>query len=126
MPETTPFSHVAEPLEIAARAALEKNASNVLALDVSARLPITDAFLIVSADTERQVQAVVENVEDKLAEAGMRRKRREGFSEGRWVLCDFGDLIVHVLHRDEREEYALERLWADCPARNFSEEEQLA
>ncbi|MDO5727945.1 MAG: ribosome silencing factor [Bowdeniella nasicola] len=123
MPETTPFASASALIETAASAALSKNATNVIALDVAQRLPLTDAFVIATGDTERQVQAIVDAVEEAMHKAGVRRLRSEGYAQGRWVLTDFGDVIVHVLHRDEREEYALERLWAECPARHFSEEE---
>ena len=79
------------------------------------RLPLTDCFVIASAPNERQVQAVVDNVEEKLRAQDVKAQRREGRQEARWVLLDFGDVVVHVLHSDEREFYGLERLWKDCP-----------
>ncbi|GAB4100220.1 ribosome silencing factor [Sinomonas halotolerans] len=101
----------------AARAAADKLAENIVAVDVSERLAITDVFVIASAPTERQVNAVVDNVEDELiAQLDRRPVRREGRSEGRWVLLDFGDIVVHVMHEEDRAFYALERLWKDCPA----------
>ncbi|WP_077487740.1 ribosome silencing factor [Sinomonas mesophila] len=100
----------------AARAAADKLAENIVAVDVSERLAITDVFVIASAATERQVNAVVDNVEDELIVRLDRRPvRREGRSEGRWVLLDFGDVVVHVMHDEDRAFYALERLWKDCP-----------
>lgn len=101
---------------IAAQAAHDKQAEQVLAFDVSDQLAITDAFLIASAGNERAVGAIVDEVEDKLREAGVKPIRREGQREGRWVLLDYGDVVVHVQHEDERAFYALERLWGDCPA----------
>lgn len=87
-----------------------------MALDVSERLPLTDAFLIVSGRNERAVQAIASEVEDRLyKELGVSPTRREGRAEGRWVLLDFADLIVHVFHEEERMFYSLERLWKDCP-----------
>lgn len=101
----------------AAKAAADKLAENIVAVDVSDRLAITDIFVIASADTERQVNAVVDNIEDELiVQLDRRPVRREGRSEGRWVLLDFGDVVVHVMHSEDRAFYALERLWKDCPA----------
>lgn len=100
----------------AAKAAADKLAENIVAVDVSERLAITDIFVIASAESERQVNAVVDNVEDELIVQLERRPvRREGRSEGRWVLLDFGDVVVHVMHDEDRAFYALERLWKDCP-----------
>ena len=100
----------------AALAAADKLAADVVALDVSNQLAITDVFLIASAPNDRQVRAIVEAVEERLSGLGAKPIRREGAREGRWVLLDFGDLVVHVQHAEEREYYALERLWRDCPA----------
>jgi len=105
-----------ELLAIAAEAADAKQAENAVALDVSGPLPFADVFLIVSGRNERQVSAIASEIEDKLIENGTKPLRREGKSEGRWVLLDFGDLVVHVFHDDDRMFYALERLWSDCPA----------
>lgn len=74
-----------------------------------------DAFLIVTGRNERNVGAISDAVEEKLLEHGVKRLRREGRQEGRWVLMDFGDLVVHVFHEEERMYYGLERLWKDCP-----------
>lgn len=104
-----------EQLEIAAAAALEKGASDLVALDVSGPLPFVDIFLIATGRSERNVVAVAGEIEDKLIEAGYKTLRREGRSEGRWILLDFGDLVVHVFHEEERLYYSLERLWKDCP-----------
>lgn len=103
-------------VETAALAAADKLAQDVVAIDVSERLPLTDAFVIASAPNERQVQAVVDNVEEKLRDLDAKPVRREGTQEARWVLLDFADIVVHVLHTEEREFYGLERLWKDCPA----------
>lgn len=97
-------------------AAQDKHASTITGLDVSGQMPLTDIFLIVSADNERQVQAIVEAVEEALlAQADAKPLRREGNGPGRWVLLDFGDIIVHAQHDEERDFYDLERLWRDCP-----------
>ncbi|WP_028479631.1 ribosome silencing factor [Nocardia sp. CNY236] len=101
--------------EVAARAADEKLATDVVVLDVSEQLVITDCFVIASAPNERQVNAIVDNVEEKLRAAGHKPVRREGTREGRWALLDYIDVVVHIQHADERDFYALERLWKDCP-----------
>lgn len=100
---------------IAARAAADRKAEEIVALDVSAHLVLTDVFLIASAGNERQVSAVVDLVEERLHEAGVKALRREGVRDARWVLLDFGDLVVHVQHAEDRAYYSLERLWKDCP-----------
>jgi ribosome-associated protein len=100
---------------IAAKAADDKLATTIVGIDVSEQLALTDVFVIVSAASERQVASVVDEVEDKLREAGAKPIRREGERDGRWVLLDFGDIVVHVQHDEEREFYELERLWKDCP-----------
>ena len=105
-----------ELLAVAARAADDKQALDPVALDVSDPLPLTDVFLLVSGRNERNVLAIASGVEDRLLEIGAKPLRREGRSEGRWVLLDFGDLVVHVFHEEDRLYYSLERLWKDCPA----------
>ncbi|GHE94149.1 ribosomal silencing factor RsfS [Amycolatopsis deserti] len=100
---------------VAAHAAADKKATDVVVLDVSEQLVITDVFVIASAPNERQVGAIVDNVEEKLREAGHKPVRREGAREGRWVLLDFVDVVVHVQHDEERSFYGIERLWKDCP-----------
>ncbi|GAA0242051.1 MULTISPECIES: ribosome silencing factor [Saccharothrix] len=104
---------------VAANAAADKKAHDVIVLDVSDQLVITDAFVIASAPNERQVGAIVDNIEEKLREAGRKPVRREGAREGRWVLLDFVDVVVHVQHVEERSFYGLERLWKDCPRIEF-------
>jgi len=104
-----------ELVHLAARAASDKLADDILAFDVSEQLVITDAFLLCSAGNDRQVRAIVDEIEDKLREAGAKPVRREGERDGRWVLLDYVEIVVHVQHAEEREFYALERLWRDCP-----------
>ena len=99
----------------AAQAAADKLASDILLLDVSEQLVITDVFLLASAPNDRQVRAVVDAVEEALRDLGAKPVRREGTQEGRWVLLDFADVVVHVQHAEERSFYGLERLWKDCP-----------
>ena len=104
-----------ELVHIAALAADSKQAEDLVALDVSGPLPLTDIFLLASGRNERNVLSIAGEVEDKLNEAGVKTLRREGRAEGRWVLLDFGDLVVHVFHEEDRMYYSLERLWKDCP-----------
>ncbi len=111
----TATDHAVSLIEVAARAASDKQAGNIVAFDVSDQLAITDAFLIASAGNDRLVKAIVDEVEDKLREVDAKPIRREGHREGRWVLLDYGEIVVHVQHDEEREFYALERLWRDCP-----------
>ena len=103
----------------AAQAAADKLASDILLLDVSEQLVITDVFLLASAPSDRQVKAVVDEIEDRLRDLGAKPVRREGQQEARWVLLDFADIVVHVQHEEERVFYALERLWKDCPVIPF-------
>jgi len=98
----------------AARAAAAKHAQDIIVIDVSGQLVITDCFVIASATNERQCNAIVDEVEEKMRLAGHKPARREGTREGRWVLLDFIDIVVHVQHTDERNYYALDRLWRDC------------
>jgi ribosome-associated protein len=109
-----------ELAEIAATSAADKLAADVVILDVSDQLVITDAFLIASANNERQVKAIVDEIEEKLLAAGAKPVRREGEREGRWVLLDYVDLVVHVQRAEERTFYGLERLWKDCPVIPFN------
>lgn len=102
--------------KVAAKAADEKLGKNIAVIDVSGAMAITDVFVIVSADNERQVAAIVQEVEDDLTEQGVEPKRREGNRENRWVLLDYGNFVVHIQRDAEREFYGLDRLYADCPA----------
>ena len=112
MPATT---QAVELAQLAARAASDKLARDIVAFDVSERLAIADAFLLCSATNDRQVGSIVDEIVDRLGAAGVKPARREGERDNRWVLLDYGDLVVHVQHVDEREFYTLERLWRDCP-----------
>ena len=111
----TATEHAIELVHAAALAAADKLGQHLVAFDVSEQLAITDAFLLASATNDRQVRAIVDEVEKKLREHGAKPIRREGHREGRWVLLDYGDVVVHVQHEEERQFYALERLWRDCP-----------
>jgi ribosome-associated protein len=111
----TTSPHALELLKIAVAAADSKGGEDLVALDVSNPLPLADIFFIVTGRSERNVVAIAGEIEDKLIEAGYKPLRREGRAAGRWVLVDFGDLVVHVFHEEERQYYSLERLWKDCP-----------
>ena len=104
-----------EMATVAAAAAANKLADDVVVIDVSDQLVITDCFVISSASNERQVNAIVDEVEEKMRLAGHKPARREGTREGRWTLLDYIDIVVHIQHQDERDFYALDRLWKDCP-----------
>jgi ribosome-associated protein len=112
----TASDHAHRLLAVAARAADAKGGEDLVALDVSEPLPFADVFLLVSGNSERNVVAIADAVVDAVREAGDDLMRREGRDGGRWALLDFGDLVVHVFHQEERLYYGLERLWRDCPA----------
>ena len=111
---------------VAAKAAASKLAKDVVVIDVSEQLVITDCFVIASGANERQVGAIVDEVEEKMRLSGHKPTRREGAREGRWTLLDYIDIVVHVQHEDERNYYALERLWGDCPTVEVGTDEPLA
>lgn len=111
----TATPHALDLTAAAAGAAADKLARDIVAFDVSDQLVITDVFLICSAANDRQVRAVVDAVQERLLDLGAKPVRREGEREARWVLLDFGDIVVHVQHQEERAYYALERIWRDCP-----------
>jgi ribosome-associated protein len=104
-----------ELTEIAALAAADKLAQDIVAYDVSDQLAITDAFLLCSGANDRQVRSIIDEVELRMRQAGAKLVRREGEREGRWVLLDYLDVVVHVQNKEERLYYALERIWKDCP-----------
>jgi len=105
-----------ELAEAAVVAAADKLAIDLTILDVSDQLVITDCFVLAAAPNDRQVRAVVDAIEERLLTLGAKPVRREGEREGRWVLLDYVDVVVHVQHSEERTYYALERLWKDCPS----------
>jgi ribosome-associated protein len=111
-----------EAVQTAAAASASKKAMDIMILDVSARLVITDYFLIASGNTDRQVRTIAEEIERRLHdELGRKPIRREGIQEGGWVVLDFIDFVVHVFRKEEREYYELERLWSDVPVVPFEE-----
>jgi ribosome-associated protein len=103
----------------AASAAADKLATDIVLIDVSERLAITDVFVIATGSSERQVEAIVDEVEARMREAGVKPLRREGRRDDRWVLLDYAEIVVHIQHTEERAFYALERLWRDCPTIEF-------
>lgn len=111
----TASARALELAQAAAAAAADKLATELQIIDVSEQLVITDCFVLAAAANDRQVRAVVDAVEERMRDLGAKPVRREGEREGRWVLLDYVDVVVHVQHAEEREYYALERLWKDCP-----------
>jgi len=111
----TATDRAVELVTLAATAAADKLATDLIAYDVSEQLVITDAFLLCSAANDRQVRSIVDEVELRMRQAGASLVRREGEREGRWVLLDYLDVVIHIQHSDERTFYALERIWKDCP-----------
>jgi len=109
--------------QAAAQAAADKKAQDIAIIDVADRLVITDAFVLASAPNERQVSAIVEEIEDRLRQLPEPAKpvRREGERAGRWVLLDYEDVVMHIQHAEDREFYALDRLWKDCPTIPFQD-----
>lgn len=111
-----PATHEAMAMaQVAAEAAADKLATDIVAIDVSEYLVISDVFLLCTAANDRQVRAVVDAIEERLLREGAKPIRREGEKESRWVLLDYGDVVIHVQIAEERIHYALERLWKDCP-----------
>ena len=119
MPAT---DHAVALTRAAARAAAQKKADNIIAIDVSERLALTDVFLILSGDNDRQVRALVDAIAEAMLKAGARRRQCEGLEEASWVLIDYSDIVVHVQQAEAREYYALERLWTDCPRIDLPED----
>jgi ribosome-associated protein len=111
----TASSEAVARAKIAAKAADDKLATDIVAIDVSDQLVVTDLFVICSAGNERQVGAIVDAIEEELLKSGAKPLRREGLHEHHWVLLDYGDIVVHVFHKEDRIHYAIERLWKDCP-----------
>ena len=108
-------SSAIETARLIGKAADDKQAEEILALDVSERMPFSDIFVIASAASERQVKSIADEIEEQLIASGRKILRQEGRAAGLWILLDFSDVIVHVQHGEERVFYALERLWQDCP-----------
>lgn len=104
-----------------AAAANDKKAKDILLLNMEGLSPVTDFYVICSADNSTLVKAIADNIEDKLAEAGVHPTHKEGYADARWVLLDYGDVVAHVFLEEERDFYNLEQLWADAPSESFVE-----
>ncbi len=111
----------ADLAQIAAAAASEKKAQNIIIMDMRQTLPVTDYFVIASGTSTTQVQAIADAVEEKLEEAGIRILHKEGYREAQWILLDYGYFVAHIFVNEERQFYNLERLWADAPSRVFAD-----
>jgi len=110
-----------EMVLLSAKAAAEKKGRDITILDLQEISLITDYFLIVNGNSRVQTQAIADNIEEKMALAGIPLARREGYPDGRWILLDFGAVIIHVFQEEERSFYSLERLWGDAPQVPFQE-----
>lgn len=110
-----------EIVRVALVAALAKKAVDIVVFDVSQRFALADIFFIVSASNERQVNSIVDGIEEALLLSDYKPLTREGRNGGRWVLLNYSDVVFHVQHEDEREFYALDRLFNDCPKLDLSE-----
>lgn len=104
------------------KAADDKRAEQIVALNMKGISLIADYFLICHGNSDKQVQAIAKEMKEKAEELGYTVKRMEGFDEARWILVDFGDVVAHIFHRDERNYYNLERLWGDAPIENIQSE----
>ncbi|WP_416827312.1 ribosome silencing factor [Ectobacillus polymachus] len=111
-----------ELLSVVAKAADDKKAEDIIALNMKGVSPFTDYFIICQANSDKQVQAIAREMKEKVQESGYEIKQIEGFDEGRWVLVDMGEVVAHVFHRDERSYYNLERLWGDVPREDILKE----
>ncbi|CEG27941.1 ribosome silencing factor [Bacillus sp. B-jedd] len=109
-----------EILQIAVKAADDKRAEDILALNMKGISLIADYFIICHGNSDKQVQAIAREIKEKAEENGFEARRMEGFDEAKWILIDLGDCVAHVFHRDERSYYNLERLWGDAPLENIS------
>jgi ribosome-associated protein len=109
-------------LSVVAKAADDKKAEEIVALNMKGISLVADYFFICHGNSEKQVQAIAREVKEKAEENQIPVKRLEGFDEARWVLVDLGDVVAHVFHKDERNYYNLERLWGDAPKEDLSKE----
>lgn len=106
---------IREIAQLAAETANDKKAKDTIILDIRGLSVIADYFVICSGNSETQVQAIASEIKDKMNEYGVEVKGTEGLDQARWVLLDLGDVVVHIFHKEERDFYRLERLWADAP-----------
>ncbi len=110
-----------ELLQVAAKAADDKRAEEILVLDMKGISLISDYFIICHGNSDKQVQAIAREMKEKVEENGATVRRMEGFDEARWVLVDMGDVVAHIFHKDDRSYYKLERLWGDAPEVSLQE-----
>lgn len=108
--------------QAAAKAAVDRKGQDVKILDMQGLSPLTDYFVLVSGMNVQQTKALAEHIEKAVEQVGGERRHREGWEAARWVLLDFGDVVVHIFHTEEREFYSLERLWSDATVVPFSDE----
>lgn len=104
-----------------AAAAADKKAADIILLNMDGISSVTDYFMICSARNTTQVQAIADNIEDELAKENLLPSHKEGYTEGRWILMDYGDVVAHIFLEAERDFYNLEQLWADAPSEIFIE-----
>jgi len=108
-----------ELVNLAALAASEVKPTTLVILDLRGLCSFTDHFLVVGADSERQVQAIADRIEERLAKVAIRMLHREGYEEARWILLDYNDFVVHIFDEETRRYYDLEGLWGDAPKRDL-------
>lgn len=108
--------------ELIAAAASDKKARDIVILDMHGVSLVTDYFVICSANSTTQVQAIADNIEEKLQEQGIRMLHKEGYREARWILLDYGSCVVHVFVEEDRRFYNLERLWGEAASRRYEVE----
>lgn len=106
---------------LAAKKLTEKKAADTVIIDISGKASFADYFVIATGNSERQVNALIDDVEDSLSEAGLIAKSIEGKNGSGWILMDFGDIIVNLFTPDLREHYSIEKVWGDCPYIEFEE-----
>jgi len=106
--------------QVIAEAAVEKKAREIIIMDMQELTPIVDFHIICDATNKKQVQAIADNIADKMTETGCAPLRTEGYREGRWILLDFGDCVAHVFHSEDRQFYDIEGLWNDAKIERIS------
>jgi ribosome-associated protein len=112
---TAPAEQVEQVQRIAA-AILDKKGEDVVALDVRGLVSFADSFILATGTSDRHVKTLADAVTERARELGLESRGSEGYDDGRWVLIDLGDVVVHLFQREVREHYDLERLWGDAPA----------
>lgn len=115
MSETSSENRTLAAVKAAVAAAEDKQAENILVLDMRETFPITDYFIIMSGSNTRKIRSIAGNVEEELAKIGLKPYMREGTPDSAWILLDYIDFVLHVFRNEEREFYQIERLWKDAP-----------